>query len=78
MRILFLQIQHARYLSKSVEQWPIDGNIALRKEMCIPNEKILKRYRGQVQEMQINIDLDHGIHKLIDPTSKNDWDRLIQ
>ena len=28
--------------------------------------------------IQINIDPDHGIHKLIDPTSTNDWDILTQ
>ena len=66
------------YLEQSVEQWPIDRNFALRKEMCIPDEEILKRYRGQVHEIQINIDPDHSIHKLINVTSTNNRDRLIQ
>ena len=54
------------YLCEAVEHWPIDRNFALRKEACIPNEEILKRYRGQVHEVKIDTSSDQGIHKLID------------
>ena len=61
-----------------MENWPIDRNYSTRKEACIPDEEILKRYRGQVHEIRVSSNQDIGIHKLLDPMSTNDWDRLIQ
>ena len=39
------------YLNKSVKQWPIDRDFALRKEMCTPDVEICKIYSGKIHEM---------------------------
>ena len=67
-----------RYLYEPVESWPIDRNFADRKDSCIPDAEILRKYRGIVHEVTATVIPDVGVHKLIDPFSTNDWDRLIQ
>ena len=66
------------YLKDPFEMWPVDRNFASCKEQCIPDEEILKRYRGQVNRTSSKYATDVGVHKLIDPTTTNDWDRLIR
>ena len=70
------------YLYNPVHMWPTDRDFAARKESCIPDNEILKRYRGifhavAVSEVERKVETDTGIHKLIDPFFTNDWDRLI-
>ena len=65
------------YLYKPVESWPIDRNFADRKESCIPDEEILKRFRGHINQIAVVAE-DIGVHKLLDPYSTNDWEKLIK
>lgn len=65
------------YLYQPVENWPVDRNFAERKESCIPDEEILKRFRGQVNQIN-TVTSDVGVENLIDPCFTNDWDRLIR
>ena len=71
------------YLYDPMPMWPTDRDFAARKESCIPDTEILKRYRGIVNVVaisgseEVKADTDVGIHKLIDPFFTNDWERLI-
>ena len=70
------------YLYNPVHTWPTDRDFAARKESCIPDNEILKRYRGilhavAASEVERKAEPDTGIHKLIDPSFTNEWDRLI-
>ena len=66
------------YLYMPSSSWPIDRDFALRKEACIPDSEILKRYRGIVQTVTAEISDDIGVHNLVDPNFTNDWERLIE
>ena len=64
------------YLYGPRESWPTNRDFADRKEECIPSSELLRRYRGLFQ--QVVVEVDYGIHNLIDPFSTNDWDTLIR
>ena len=66
------------YLYTPAHTWPTDRNFAARKESCIPDTEILKRYRGIVQNVALEAAPDAGAHTLIDPYFTNDWERLIE
>ena len=65
------------YLRDPIDRWPIDRNFAARKDMCIPEEEILKRYRGQMHHVT-TLGAEIGIHVLLDPASTNDWNKLVK
>ena len=65
------------YLCMPSSSWPIDRDFATRKEACIPDSEILKRYRGIVQTVTAEISDDIGVHNLVNPNFTNDWERLI-
>ena len=64
------------YLKLPLEHWPINRDFSLRKEACIPESEVLKRFRCIIQVAQTHI--SYGIHCLIDPYSTNSWERLIR
>ena len=66
-----------QYLYDSVENWPKNRKFAERKDSCIPDTEILKKYRGITHAETAVAVPDVGIHKLLDPLSTNDWDKLI-
>ena len=66
------------YLYSPSELWPTDRDFASRKEACIPDVEILKRYRGMVHKVTLKTKSDVGVHTLIDPYFTNDWERLIE
>ena len=66
------------YLYSPKEAWPIDRDFADRKESCIPECEILKRYRGLVHNIAVEAVPDVGVDNLIDPHFTNDWEKLIQ
>ena len=66
------------YLYTPTSTWPIDRDFALRKEACIPENEILRRYRGIINNVTAESMHNIGIHNLIDPNFTNDWDRLIE
>ena len=67
------------YAYKPREEWPTDRDFADRKEECIPHTEILKRFRGIVNKIDVDV-VPRGskIDELIDPYFTNDWERLIE
>ena len=65
------------YLYEPVENWPKNRNFADRKDSCIPDAEILKKYRGVAHNVASVVVPDIGIHKLLDPFSTNDWEKLV-
>ena len=66
------------YLYSPTDMWPTDRDFAARKESCVPDNEILKKYRGIMNTVSVSEVQDTGVHKLIDPTFTNDWNRLIE
>jgi len=64
------------YLKEPVSEWPITREFAARKEDCIPSNEILKQFRGLIQVSSC-VTLN-SIQVLINPTSTNDWNKLIR
>ena len=64
------------YLKLPPSQWPFNRDFAARKDTCIPESEILKRFRCMIQNVQAQP--TSCITQLIDPRSTNDWLRLVR
>ena len=67
--------QGPSYLKLPFEQWPLNRSFADRKDDCIPQSELLKRYRAIVSH--VDDVAEQGIDKVIDPYSTNSWDKLV-
>ena len=63
------------FLKRPPSEWPINRDFAQRKEELIPQNELLKRFRGMINNTQVQI--PPGIHQLIDPECTNDWEYLV-
>ena len=63
------------YLKLHRDQWPLERNFADRKESCIPQCELLKRYRAIIHN--IDAHTENGINTLIDPYITNSWETLL-
>ena len=63
------------YLLLPSSEWPVNRDFSSRKNDCIPQGELLKKFRCALNAT--NLEEVAGIDKLINPFSTNDWNVLL-